>query len=255
MNFQRTRFSPKGLQPEIGLSDLAFKVLTYWNSKEIKKHLIKKSKILTRFGEIVDLGVNVCPDYFALIKMKSAIDLYDKHVHLAYSKLSKIPVISIDDFFQFSAFRLQQISMDKKQLGIFGDIKSLFIDLLNNEQKYFYEGKKADIDFIKMVEAILNQCKGQKFQDENSERLAAVKLMGCYNDNISKLILCDGIITSYEVANKELFQNKESFYNWFFKFLVEKNSLQIGKFQIKYLSSNFLYTDFINFMENSGRYL
>lgn len=251
MNFQRCKFSKSGLKTELGISDLAIKSLTYWNTKDIKPHQLKRTKIIKRLDEVIILGEKILPEYFCFSKIKDGIDLYEKHIHLNYSKLFK-RAYSIDEFFQFSEFSLIQIKQDKKLSDYLKETKSIFCDLLKNEKKFFYEGKRAEEDFELMIKSILASCSGT-FDSEDSLRIAGLKIQSCYNDNIKNLVLCDGLVTDYEIKNKERFQNKECFFNWVMRYFIQEKGLQQGRFQVKYLCSNFLWRDFINFMKENGR--
>lgn len=251
MNYLTRTFTTKGLTNSLCISDLSLKVLYHWNNTIPQRHKIRNSKILKRFDSLIQKGINTEPEYFNLYDLNRGIDIYQKHLFLPYSKIFK-KNMNIDEFFLFSDFYLKKIEADKKWNEAFKGIKSVFYQILTDEDFFYYKGSKADPEFEMMISAIAKMA-SESFAEKDKIRIAGIKIQNCYLENIKDLVLCEGIVTEYEIQNKETFQNKENFFNWFVKFLINKHGLSQGKFNINYLCSNFLYNDFIKFMRGISR--
>jgi hypothetical protein len=251
-NFIQSGFISK----KSNIPDLTRETLEYWNSKDLKKHQIRESKMVDRLSVILSEGSKSHPNLFNIEEIKKSIDIYEKHLKLGYSKLSqgngKVFLFNIDDFFKFSKFTYSRIESIPKYQKVIGRNKSLFFALLKKEDKFFYEKKKAGEDFNLMVSTIekWHLKNNEDKLDEKNKISSGFKIEKCYNDNIKDLVLCDGIPSNYEVENRKIFATKECFFNWFFRFINEK---LIGKFKINYLNSNFLYSDFLKWMHSIGR--
>ena len=245
---------------ETGFSELAVKIIEYWNSKGIKKHQIKKTKILKRFDSIISNGVKTAPSLFSFDNIKDVIDIYEKHLKTGYSRMSigdgAVFKFSIDEFFKFSKFQRDRIDRSKT-LEILKGKRSLFYSLYKNQEEFYWEQKKPREEFSILYSNIIMNLNRMCIIDinendipEDLKKWSKFSLQKCFDENKNKLIFYEGVVSNFEIQNCHLFYNTEMFFKWIMNFINEKLS---QNFNEKYLNAKWFYKSFIKHMYSIGR--
>lgn len=241
---------------ETGFERLTIETIMYWNSKNIKNHMIKKSKILERLNAIIQRGARTAPSLFKIEVIQDVIDKYNSHLKTGFSKLSvgngNVFKFSIDEFFKFSKFQRERINYNSR-LEILKNKRSLFFSLHSNENEFFYPKKQARPEFREMLFSIVGhfeQVLGYQFEiSDDLKKYCQLSLQNCFDGHKGDIILCDGLVSKYEIENSETFYTPELFYIWIMRYIADKNN----GFKVEYLNAKFFYSNFIKWMDSIGR--
>ena len=245
------------LSHETGFHKLTIETIEYWNEQNIKNHQIKRSKILERLDKIIRGGLKTAPSLFEIEIIRETIDKYNRHLKTGFSKLSvgegvvfKFP---IDEFFKFSSYQRERIK-NNHRMDVLKNKKSLFFSLYKNENEFFYPQKQARDEFKQMYSAIVENFNFlgvyEHELDWDLKKYSQINLQKCFDKNKDKLILCDDLVTDYEIAHPELFYTPELFYMWIMRHINDK----YGRgFKIEHLNSKFFYSNFVKWMKSIGR--
>lgn len=246
----------KSKAKELHLDELTIEIINYWNSKGIKKHRLDRSKILVRLNKIVKTGIKTSPSLFRMETIKDVIDKYDMHLKTGFSKLSvgegRVFKFSADEFFKFSKYQKERIQANSR-FSILHGKRSLFSSLFKNENEFFYPQKESRSEFKEMYSAIIKHFRGfglvESDIDFDLRKYSTLSLQKCFDSNKGKMILCDSLVTDWEVKNNETFYTPELYYLWVMRFIDERNK----NFKVEYLNSKIFYSNFWKWMSSIGR--
>lgn len=246
----------KSKAEELHFEVLTIEILNYWNSKKIKVHRVDRSKILSRLNEIVKGGIKTAPSLFQMDVVKDVIDKYDKHLKTGFSKLSvgegRLFKFSVDEFFKFSKFQKEKIE-NNKRFEILKGKRSLFYSLHKNENEFFYPQKDARVEFREMYSAIVGHFKNYGISeneiDGDLKKYSQLNLQKFFDNNKGKMVLCDYLVSDYELRNNELFYTPELYFLWLMRFIEDKKK----SFKIEHLNAKFFYSNFYKWMTEIGR--